>query len=141
MRNPSEVAKPRIVSLIVLSIAGLVYGVYMLAEIVLFVAIASETEGQIVSRNGSTFVIQYRVEGQTFMITEALPSTRGMSGLNRAALQPGTVVPVLYDPSEPGDARWNASRNWFFPICVIAVSLPCGFLGFWPNRAKNPFGS
>ncbi len=139
MNMPPYPQKPRILFLIVLSAIGLPYGVCLLSDYLIFTSSASETQGQVVARDGSNFTIQYTVEGQTFRIKEALPSTKGMSGLERAKLRPGKIVSVLYDPSSPGDARWNAN-NWVWPFAVIVLSILCGIAGFFPNIARKPFG-
>ncbi len=141
MQDDSGAPKSKIVIFIIVGFAGFTFGAYLLWDILDFASVAEEGEGKILSRNASSFVIQYSVNGQTFAITEALPSTKGMSGLERSRLQPGTTVAIFYEPQSPGTARWNAQRNWIFPLCVIAVSVLCGFVGFFPDRARRPFGS
>jgi hypothetical protein len=131
--------KPRIVFLIILSIIGFAYGIYLWSDYFIFTLSACETQGLIVSREGSSFTIQYNVEGQTFQIKQGLPSTKGMSGLKRAKLQPGATVSVLYDPMSPGDARWNA-HIWVWPLIVIILSMLTGVAGFFPDIARKSVG-
>ena len=125
--------------LIALSLVGLAFGVYRLWDIWAFSLTASETEGQIVARNSASFIIEFNANGRTFQITEDLPSTKGMSGLTRTKLQPGTKVSVLYDPSTPSRAKWNDKRNWVFPLAIIFVSVLAGLAGLFPNLANRPF--
>jgi len=121
-----------------LSITGLTYGAYLLRDIVNFTFTAEETHGQIIARDNSTFTVEYKVSEQTYRIKQDLPSTKSVSGIERAKLQRGTQVLVLYDPSYPGNGRWKSSRNWIFPSAVIFVSLVAGFAGFFPNAASKP---
>ena len=129
----------RTIFLIALSLVGLAFGVYLLWDIWAFSLTASETEGQIVARNSASFIIEFNANGRTYQITEDLPSTKGMSGLTRIKLQPGTKVSVLYDPSTPSRARWDDKRNWVFPLAVIFVSVLAGLAGLFPNLANRPF--
>jgi Protein of unknown function (DUF3592) len=129
----------RIIFLIALSLVGLAFGAYRLFDFWAFSLTASETEGQIVARNSASFIIEFNANGQTFRITEDLPSTKGMSGLTRTRLQPGTKVSVLYDPSTPRRARWNDKRNWAFPLAIIFVSVLAGLAGLFPDVANRPF--
>jgi Protein of unknown function (DUF3592) len=129
----------RTIFLIALSLVCLAFGVYRLWDIWAFSLTASETEGQIVVRNSASFIIEFNANGQTFQITEDLPSTKGMSGLTRTKLQPGTKVSVLYDPSTPIRARWNNKRNWVFPLALIFVSVLAGLAGLFPNLANSRF--
>jgi Protein of unknown function (DUF3592) len=131
--------KRRLVFLIILSAIGLLYGIYLSSDYFIFTSSALETQGQVVARDGSTFTIQYTVAGQMFQIKHSLPSTKGMTGLERARLRPGATVSVLYDPSSPGDGRWNA-HNWVWPFVVIVLSVICGLAGFLPDIARKPFG-
>jgi hypothetical protein len=139
MNISAKSQKPRIVFLIILSAIGLPYGIYLLSDYIFFTSLALETQGQVVARDGSNFTIQYTVEGQTFRIKHSLPSTKGMTGLERARIRPGATVSVLYDPSSPGDGRWNA-HNWVWPLVVIVLSVICGLAGFFPDIARKPFG-
>jgi len=139
MSTPEHTQKPRILFLVVLSVIGLAYGIYLLFDYLKFTSSASETQGQVVARDGSRFTIEYNVGGQTFRIRESLPSTRGMSGLKRARLRPGATVSVLYDPLSPANGRWNAN-NWIWPLVVLALSILCGLAGLFPNVARKPFG-
>ena len=125
---------------IVLAIVGLLYGAYLIWDIVGFTLTAEETQGRIIARDNSAFTIQYKVDDQTFQIKEDLPSTKGMSGIERMKLQPGTMVSVLYNPSFPENARWKANRNWVFPLAVVFVSLLAGFVGLFPDLALRRFG-
>ncbi len=135
-QSPERQRKP---AFIILSVLGLIYGAHLLWNIIGFTSAASETQGRIITRDNFTFTIQYTVNGKTFQITEDLPSTKGMSGMKRMKLQPGSTVTVLYDPSSPGNAKWNANRNWVFPLAVIFVSLLAGFAGLFPDIALRSF--
>ena len=139
MATPENAKNPRIMLLIVFSGIGLVYGMYLLFNYFSFISSASEIQGQVVAREGSHFTIRYVVDGQTFHITEPLPSTKGMSGLERARLRPGAMVTVLYDPRSPANGRWNAN-NWIWPLVVIALSILCGLAGLFPNAMRGSFG-
>ena len=124
---------------IIASIAGLIYGVYLLWDFTGFSLRASEIQGRIVARDHFTFTIQYVVDGTTYHIQQELPGTKGMSGIKRMKLQPGAVVTVLYDPSSPGDARWKSNRNLVFPFAVIFLALLAGFAGLFPDIALRSF--
>ncbi len=139
MNEPQSPRRQRKTVFIILSVIGLIYGAHLLWNIVGFTLAASETQGKIIARDNFTFTIRYIVDGQTFQITEDLPSTKGMSGVKRMKLQPGTTVSVLYDPSSPGNAKWNANRNWVFPFAVIFISLLAGFAGLFPDIALRSF--
>jgi Protein of unknown function (DUF3592) len=120
---------------LVIALVGLPYGVYRLWDAWSFTSQAREAIGEIVERDSSQFTIRYAAEGRTFQITENLPSTKGMSGLKRAELQPGVEVTVLYDPVSPQNARWKSDRVWAFPIAVILVSVLAGLAGLFPDVA------
>ena len=132
---PQTPQRRRIILLIVLSVGGLTFGAYRLWDTWAFNLLAAETQGQIVARNGLTFTIQYVVDGRTFQITEDLPGTKGMSGTTRMQLHVGAMVPVLYEPSSPNNARWEAERNWVFPLGILFVSVLAGFAGLFPDIA------
>jgi len=137
--DPQASQRRRITFLIVLSFVGFAYGAYRLWDALAFGAVASRTQGQVVAREGSSFTIEFSVDGQVFHITEDLPGTKGMTGMERARLQPGASVVVLYDPSSPSHARWDAKRNWFFPLAVMAVSMLAGLAGWRPDLAGRTF--
>ncbi len=139
LENIHSQPRGRIIFLIALSLVGLAFGAYRLLDIWAFSLTASETEGQIVARNSASFIIEFNANGRTFQITEDLPSTKGLSGLTRTRLQPGTKVSVLYDPSSPSRARWNDNRNWVFPLVVILLSVLVGLAGLFPNFANRSF--
>lgn len=94
---------------------------------------AQEAQGQIVARDSANIIIQFEVGGRIFEIQEALPSTRGAAGLQRVKLQVGTMVPVLYDPSSPQNARWRTERLWVFPVAIILVSVLAALAGLFPD--------
>ena len=139
LANPIRPQRRRIIFLIVLSVIGFTYGVYRLWDFRTFSISAVETQGQIIARDGSKFTIQYNVKGSTYLITEDLPSTKGMSGLKRMKLQPGVTVAVLYDPLSPANAKWAAERNWVFPLVIIFLSLLSGFAVLFPDIVRSAF--
>ena len=126
--------------LIVLSLAGLIYGAYILWDFVAFAMNAEKTQGQIIARDNLTFTIQYSAEGQSYRITQDLPAAKGASGLERMSLVPGAEVAVLYDPAVPSKGRWDANRNWLFPALVILVSTLVGLAGLFPDIAHRKIG-
>ncbi len=135
MIGSQDSSRRRIIWLVVLAIAGFVYGSYLMWEMISFNMTAIETDGRVVGRAGSKFTIKYIVDGRSFLITEDLPGTKGMSGLKSAALRPGARVRVLYDPASPVNGRWKSDRNWVFPGAVMLVSLMAGLAGMFPNVA------
>ena len=139
LANPIRSQRRRIIFLIVLSVIGFAYGVYRLCDFGVFRIRAVETQGQIIARDGSQFTIQYNVNGSAYLITEDLPSTKGMTGLKRMKLQPGVTVSVLYDPLSPAHAKWAAERNWVFPLAIMFISLLAGFAGLFPDVVSRPF--
>ncbi|MFZ1082973.1 MAG: DUF3592 domain-containing protein [Candidatus Kryptoniota bacterium] len=134
-----EHKKPKNILFIILSVIGLFYEIYLLSDYLVFTLSASETQGQIIARDGTSFTIQYTVEGHTFRIKHDLPSTKGMSIIRRERLRPGATVAVLYDPLSPSNARWNAD-NWLWPLIVIFLSILFGLAGFFPDLARKSFG-
>lgn len=118
---------------VLIAALGLPYGAYGLWNYWNFASKAKEAAGQIVARNSSTFTIQYTVNEQTYQIDEDLPNTKGMSGQNRIALQPGKAVMVLYDPMSPQSARWQSDRLWLFPVAIIFVSALAGLGALFPE--------
>jgi hypothetical protein len=126
---------------IAIAVCLFIYGIYLLHDISSFTSKASSTTGQIVARDGTRFTIQYMVDGRAFQIEESLPSTKGASISEREKLQPGVAVPVLYERSSPGNARWGAARNWFFPELLILLSILFGLAGFLPDLGKGLFGN
>ena len=139
MNDQQTMPRQRKIGLIIASIAGLIYGTYLLWNFTAFSWRASEIQGQIVARDHFTFTIQYVVDGRTYHLQQELPGTKGMSGIRRMKLQPGTAVTVLYDPSAPGDARWKSDRNLVFPFAVIFLALLAGFVGLFPDIALRSF--
>lgn len=61
-----EHKKPKNILFIILSVIGLFYEIYLLSDYLVFTLSASETQGQIIARDGTSFTIQYTVEGHTF---------------------------------------------------------------------------
>ncbi len=133
MNNSGNKTMTRRPFLLVISFIGIAIGAYLLLDFESFSSEASETEGQIVARDGVRFTIEYTVDGRMYRITEDLPSAKGMSGLSRSKLQPGSKVIVLYDPSSPGNARWQSSRNWIFPVLVLLLAVLAGVGGLFPG--------
>lgn len=127
-----------IVVCILIAVVGFPYGSYQLLDYLRFASRAQETQGLIVARDSANFTIQFAVDGQAYQIQEALPSTRGMAGQARMALQPGTAVRVLYDPSSPQSAKWKASRNWVFPVAVLLVSAIAALTARFPEFMSRP---
>jgi hypothetical protein len=127
---------------VLIAALGLPYGAYGLWDYWSFASKAREAAGQIVARNSTTFTIQYTVDQQTYQIDESLPNTKGMSGQNRIALQPGKAVTVLYDPMSPGSARWQSERLWLFPLAILFVSGLAGLGALFPDfMSRQRWGS
>jgi len=123
-----------------IALIGLPYGTYHLWDFWRFASKAREAQGHVVARDSSTFTIQFTAEGQTFQFEEDLPGTKGMSGQRRSALQLGTAVTVLYDPSSPQKARWKSNRLWVFPLAILFISVLAGLAALFPDFMSRPLG-
>jgi len=124
--------------LAVLAICAFGWGVYMLLAAWSFSRTAHRVQGLIVDRDNANFTVQYMVNGQMLQLTEALPSTKGMSGMTRQQLRPGNSVPVLYDPALPTRAKWDSNRVWALPAAIMAVAMIAFGVAMFPNLMARP---
>jgi hypothetical protein len=92
--------------LAVLAICAFAWGVYMLLTAWSFGRTAHRVQGLIVDRDNANFTVQYMVDGQMLQLTEALPTTKGMSGVTRQQLarqqRPGALRSSSTDASKMG---------------------------------------
>jgi hypothetical protein len=116
--HPAQARNARLT--VLLGVVAFVVGAYFGLAALRFVGKSVPTTGIIVDRGGSTYTVQFEVEGRNVQFESDMPTTKGFA---RSQIQVGKEVEVRYVPSAPSEARVAGSKLWAFPLAMMFIGL------------------